>query len=64
MALTRYQAQYFYDRFGKKQDIQAFYEDAALDNLIAQAAPDDFGYHPVDSHSIFLSPKKKRKLLS
>jgi ubiquinone/menaquinone biosynthesis C-methylase UbiE len=38
MALTRSQAQNFYDRFGKKQDTQAFYEDAALDNLIAHAA--------------------------
>jgi len=38
MVLTRFQAQAFYDRFGKKQDTQAFYEDAALDDLIAHAA--------------------------
>jgi ubiquinone/menaquinone biosynthesis C-methylase UbiE len=38
MVLTRSQAQTFYDRFGKKQDAQAFYEDAALDDLIAHAA--------------------------
>jgi ubiquinone/menaquinone biosynthesis C-methylase UbiE len=35
MALTRIQAKNFYDRFGEKQDSQAFYEDAALDDLIA-----------------------------
>ena len=28
------QARRFYDRFGKKQDSQSFYEDAALDELI------------------------------
>jgi ubiquinone/menaquinone biosynthesis C-methylase UbiE len=38
MVLTRSQARTFYDRFGKKQDTQAFYEDAALDDLIAHAA--------------------------
>jgi len=38
MVLTRSQAQTFYDRFGRKQDAQAFYEDAALDDLIAHAA--------------------------
>ena len=38
MVLTRFQARAFYDRFGKKQDTQAFYEDAALDDLIAHAA--------------------------
>lgn len=38
MVLTRSQAQAFYDRFGKKQDSQAFYEDAALDDLIAHGA--------------------------
>ena len=38
MVLTRFQARTFYDRFGKKQDTQAFYEDAALDDLIAHAA--------------------------
>lgn len=40
MVLTPAQAQKFYDRFGKKQDAQAFYEDAALDELIAHS---DFG---------------------
>ena len=38
MVLTRSQARAFYDRFGRKQDAQAFYEDAALDDLIAHAA--------------------------
>lgn len=37
MVLTRSQARRFYDRFGAKQDAQAFYEDAALDDLIAHA---------------------------
>jgi ubiquinone/menaquinone biosynthesis C-methylase UbiE len=40
MVFTRSQAQAFYDRFGRKQDAQAFYEDAALDDLIAHAAFD------------------------
>jgi ubiquinone/menaquinone biosynthesis C-methylase UbiE len=35
MILTRSQARVFYDRFGRKQDTQAFYEDAAIDDLIA-----------------------------
>lgn len=34
MVLTPLQARKFYDRFGEKQDTQAFYEDAALDDLI------------------------------
>jgi ubiquinone/menaquinone biosynthesis C-methylase UbiE len=38
MVLRRSQAQKFYDHFGKKQDAQAFYEDAALDVLIAHGA--------------------------
>lgn len=38
MALTRSQAKIFYDRFGSKQDAQSFYEDAALDDLIAHAS--------------------------
>lgn len=38
MVLTHSQAKAFYDRFGKKQDTQSFYEDAALDALIAHAA--------------------------
>jgi ubiquinone/menaquinone biosynthesis C-methylase UbiE len=37
MVLTPSQARAFYDRFGRKQDVQAFYEDAALDDLIAMA---------------------------
>jgi ubiquinone/menaquinone biosynthesis C-methylase UbiE len=35
--LTRAQAKAFYDRFGAKQDKQGFYEDPALDNLVAHA---------------------------
>jgi ubiquinone/menaquinone biosynthesis C-methylase UbiE len=35
--LTRAQAQAFYDRFGSKQDSQAFYEDAAVQDLLAHA---------------------------
>ena len=38
MVLTRSQARAFYDRFGRKQDAQAFYEDGALDDLIDHAA--------------------------
>ena len=38
MELTRSQARTFYDRFGAKQDTQAFYEDAALGELIAHAS--------------------------
>lgn len=30
-------AQAYYDRFGKTQDMQGFYEDPALDELIAHA---------------------------
>lgn len=37
MVLTPSQARKFYDRFGKRQDTQAFYEDAALEDLIAHA---------------------------
>jgi len=37
MVLTRTQARTFYDRFGRKQDSQAFYEDAAVDDLVAHA---------------------------
>ena len=40
MTLTRSQVQTFYNHFGKKQDTQAFYEDAALDTLIEHAAFD------------------------
>ncbi len=35
--LTREQAKAFYDHSGAKQDKQAFYEDAALDDLVAHA---------------------------
>lgn len=35
IVLRHSQARKFYDRFGKKQDTQAFYEDAALAELIA-----------------------------
>jgi ubiquinone/menaquinone biosynthesis C-methylase UbiE len=38
MVLTPSQARKFYDRFGSRQDSQAFYEDAALDELIDHAA--------------------------
>ena len=34
-------ARAFYDRFGKKQDCQSFYEDPALDELIAHASFED-----------------------
>lgn len=37
MVLTPAQARAFYDRFGRKQDTQAFYEDAALTELITHA---------------------------
>jgi len=40
MVLTRSQIKQFYDRFGRKQDSQAFYEDAGLDDLIAHSAFD------------------------
>ena len=38
--LTRQQARDFYDRFGRRQDRQAYYENAALDRLLEQG---DFG---------------------
>lgn len=38
MVLTRAQARAFYDHFGKKQDAQGFYEDAALDDLVDHAS--------------------------
>lgn len=44
--LTHTQAKAFYDRFGSKQDSQAFYEDAALADLTEHA---DFEH----AHSIF-----------
>ena len=37
MSLSRNDVQRFYDRFGSKQDSQAFYEDAALADLTAHA---------------------------
>jgi ubiquinone/menaquinone biosynthesis C-methylase UbiE len=38
MVLSHAQARKFYDRFGSKQDAQFFYEDSALDDLIAHAS--------------------------
>ena len=38
MVLTRSETKQFYDRFGRKQDSQAFYEDPGLDDLIAHSA--------------------------
>lgn len=35
--LTPFEAQAFYDRFGRKQDTQGFYENPALDDLISHA---------------------------
>ena len=35
--LTSSQARAYYDKFGKKQDLQGFYEDPALDDLVAHA---------------------------
>src|SRR5260370_853167 len=35
--LSRSQARAFYDRFGTKQDSQAFYEDPAIDELLRHA---------------------------
>ncbi len=37
MVLSRSRVRRFYDRFGKMLDTQAFYEDAALDDLISHA---------------------------
>jgi ubiquinone/menaquinone biosynthesis C-methylase UbiE len=39
--LTPSAAQAYYDRFGKKQDSQGFYEDPALDELVAHAKFED-----------------------
>ena len=33
MVLKPYEAKKFYNRFGKKQDLQSFYEDKATDDL-------------------------------
>ncbi len=38
--LEKHQVKAFYDRFGKKQDSQAFYEDPAVDEMVRNA---DFG---------------------
>lgn len=38
MVLSPMRLRTFYDRFGIRQDAQAFYEDAALDDLIAHAS--------------------------
>lgn len=37
MALSTSETRAFYDRFGAKQDTQSFYEDPALDDLVAHA---------------------------
>ena len=39
--LSAFEAQAYYNRFGKKQDSQGFYEDPAQDNLIAHAGFQD-----------------------
>lgn len=41
MVLTPAQARAFYDRFGGRQDSQAFYEDPAVDVLVARSAFDE-----------------------
>lgn len=41
MVLNASEAKAFYDRFGKKQDTQSFYEDLATDDLIAHAGFDE-----------------------
>ncbi|MCF8061167.1 MAG: class I SAM-dependent methyltransferase [Deltaproteobacteria bacterium] len=41
MTLDLSEVQQFYDRFGKKQDLQGFYEDPALDELIGHARFDE-----------------------
>jgi ubiquinone/menaquinone biosynthesis C-methylase UbiE len=38
VGLTRQQAKRFYDRLGRAQDLQAFYEDRAIKGLLAQAS--------------------------
>jgi SAM-dependent methyltransferase len=38
MGLTRDQAKRFYDRMGRGQDLQAFYEDRAINELISHAS--------------------------
>ena len=43
MVLKSSEARSYYDRFGKKQDTQSFYEDRALDDLIAHAGFEDAG---------------------
>jgi len=37
VALTHARAKQYYDHFGSKQDSQGFYEDRALDDLVAHA---------------------------
>jgi SAM-dependent methyltransferase len=41
MGLTSSQARHFYDRFGRAQDLQAFYEDRAIGDLLAHGRFDD-----------------------
>ncbi|MGE5292099.1 MAG: hypothetical protein ACM3ML_33930 [Micromonosporaceae bacterium] len=38
MGLTSVQAKRFYDRFGRAQDLQAFYEDRAMKDLLAHGS--------------------------
>jgi SAM-dependent methyltransferase len=44
MTLTAAEVRSFYDRFGKKQDSQGFYEDAALEVLLAHARFEEAGH--------------------
>lgn len=37
MVLTRSQTRTFYDRFGKKQNSQAFFKDSTMNDLIVHA---------------------------
>jgi ubiquinone/menaquinone biosynthesis C-methylase UbiE len=41
--LTASEAETYYNRFGKKQDSQGFYEDPALNDMIANAGFQDVG---------------------
>jgi SAM-dependent methyltransferase len=41
MGLTSSQARHFYDRFGRAQDLQAFYEDRAVGDLLGHGRFDD-----------------------
>jgi ubiquinone/menaquinone biosynthesis C-methylase UbiE len=43
LTLSAREAAAFYDRFGRKQDSQSFYEDAALEDLVAHAGFEEAG---------------------